>query len=697
MPTFGAPRWAVQTVIFIILIGFPISLILAWAYELTPEGIKTASPEGPDQYHTRITGQRLNYFILGVLVLAVGFLLIDNYVLVDKGERHTASSVTGPVTYVNTDGIDTAYEQPVLEPPVASNSGKVRRSYLTLGQTEGIPPTGVSAFVALSLDGEHLVYVENEAGTPHLYRRQLNQLKVEIIPDAFNPRILCFSPDGKWVGFTYTGGGLAKVSLLGGTRQELVNPMDTLLGCYWGKDNVIYFSKNNKLHRIPAGGGEPEAVNITSEYSEWNQSWPYALPDGNHLLLTVTRSNANAGHIALLSLETGKTQILIHNAYNARYLPAGEIVFMRSGSLWAVPFDVEQLKTAGPEVTVIDGVETQINTGIAGYTVSDDGLLVYLPGDEITETQESSPNLVLVWVDRDGNETGLEIPQTITNISAPKLSPDDKQLALGIQGQSGSDIWVYNFQRGTFSVRTFVGNAYFPIWTPDGRHLVYYDRSGNHLGISWTRVDGSGQPEHLIEASKKDNFAPYSFNPDGSQLLITNLNTLGEVDIHVLSMTGDRAQRPLLKTAFVETNPSISPDGHWLAYSSNGTGIYEVYVRPFPDVNNGRWQISTGGGIEPHWRDDGKELYYALGEYGGKIKGVAAVAIDTKSGFQPGKPKVLFTGDFSTGLARSYDVTADGQRFIMLKRDTTGGGDLTNLVIVDNWFTELKRLAPPAK
>lgn len=688
LPIFDAPRWALQTIIFIIILGFPISLFLAWAYELTPEGIKPTPSEGPDQYHTLATSQRLNYFILGVLVLAVGFLLIDNYVLVDKDGKNAASSVTS----TNTGGVTTALADVTLGSPV----GPVRRSDFVLGHALGIAPAGVRTYVALSRDGRHLVYALNTRGEIRLYHRQLNQLSTQVIPNLFGPVNPCLSPDGKWAGTLSLDFGFSKVSLQGGNPQQLVAQTHNLTGCFWTKDDVIYFSLDHKLQRIPAVGGEPEAVNITSEYAEWNQSWPYGLPDGKHLLLTVSQGNADIGKIALVSLESGKIRILIQNAYNARYVPTGHIVFIRTGSLYAVPFDLKQFKITGPEVPVINGIETNNTAGVAAYTFSADGLLAYLPGDELTGVTGGSAQLNLAWVDREGNETRLgEEMQLTPEFAAPRLSPDGKQVAVGVQGQSGNDIWIYDIERGTASRRTFSGNAVFPIWTPDGQHLVYSSVPPK-VGLYWTRADGSGKPERLIDP--KSFFAPYSFTPDMSQLL--TIKSAGETtfDIYLQSMDGKRTNQPLLATKFVEVQPALSPDGRWLAYTSNESGLSEIYVRPFPDVNNGRWQISTGGGMEPHWRRDGKELFYLQGQFGEHIvNGVSVVAINTKSGFHPGKPETLFTGDYVLGNGSSYDVTADGQRFIMLKRNIKTENDFTSLVMVDNWFAELKRLAPPAK
>ena len=693
-PALHLPDWTLTLVVYLAVLGFPLALFLAWVYELTPEGIKVTTSEGPAQYHTRTTGQRLNYFTVGVLVLAVTFILLDRFVLVGGSGQTTVASVTGSAMPAATSKTDTALKKATPEPAVATPAGKVHRSYLGLGQTLAITPIGVKSIIALSRDSEHLVFMVNEGNGPQLYQRQLNQLSVQKIPTAANPRTLCLSPDGEWVGFTSLNGGLYKVSLVGGTPQQLAQSTNAFYGCYWAKDSVIYFSMNNALHHIPAVGGKPEAVKVASDYSKWNQSWPYGLPDGRHLLLTVSQDTVDQGEVALLSLETGEIRILIQNAYNARYVPTGHIVFMRSGSLWAVPFDVNQLRTTGPEVPVIDGVETHTNSGIAGYTVSDDGLLVYLPGNELTGVMGGGQQLSLEWVDRKGKETRIGDLQLSTSFAAPRLSPDGRQVAVGVGGQSGPDIWTYDFERSTFSRRTFSSNAVYAIWTPDGKRLIY--GKVGEWGLYWTKADGSGQPERLIES--KILYAPNGFTPDGSQLLFQSVNG-NAIDIHTLSMTDQHTEQPLLATEFLESQAALSPDGRWLAYVSDETGQTEIYVRPFPDVQNGKWQVSTGGGMEPRWRGDGKELFYALGQFNvGKVKGIAAVAIDTTSGFQAGKPEVLFTGDYGLGLARSYDVTSDGQRFIMLKEFKKSSGDiesqLTNLVLVDNWFTELKKLAP---
>lgn len=691
VPAYQAPGWVMPIFITLISIGFPIAIFLAWVYELTPEGIQVTPAASPDPYHTQATGNRLNYFIVGVLVLVVVFVLIDRYVLLDQPGTTTASSVAGPVSTAAKVERDTITEQPTPV-PASSNPVPSRRTSLVLGSYPSIAILGVKTVIALSADGNHLVYAVNENSNARLYHRDMNQLEARALPETgISPS---FSPAGEWVAYE-TGSGLYKVSILGGAPQQLSDDVDEQSGCFWSEDDVIYFILNSKLHSVPASGGKAEPVRINGEYADRGHVWPYGLPGATHLLLTVTQNPLinDQGHTVLLSLETGDTQILIQNAYNARYVPTGHIVFMRTGSLWAVPFDIGRMQTTGPEVPVVNGVETSTVFGTSGYTFSNDGLLVYLPGEEITAVGGGGGDLNLVWVERDGQETPLEDIKLNTANAAPRLSPDGRQVAVGMLGQGGADIWTYDFERETFSRRTFDGNAVYAMWTPDGQRLLY--GKFNEFGLHWTKADGTGQPERLIESTSL--YSPDTMTPDGSQLVFRSVNTATSIDLFVMSVDGEHTSQPLIVTEFIESQPAISPDGHWIAYASTETGESQIYVRPFPDVDNGKWQISASEAQEPRWRGDGRELYFMSGGY----HQVMAVPIDTDQGFQAGKPKVLISGNYVRALGRSYDVTADGQRFLMLKQSGAAGDDIesqmTMLVVVDNWFEELKRLAPPAK
>ena len=689
-PALHLPDWTVTLIAVLLIIGFLLAIFLAWVYELTPEGIKVTTTEGPAQYHTRATGQRLNYFIMGVLALAVAFILIDNYVLDDETGTSTVASVSG-----NTSAISTAATESASLPPSVTTDTHVIRTSLNLGETHPYANSGIRGYVALSRDGRQLIYAVNSADGSQLYHRAMNQLTARPLPGTSNGFDMFFSPDGEWVGyFTPAPSGIRKIALVGGQPQELTDQGTLGNGAYWSSDGYIYFSSAEKLHRIPANGGTPEPVNIKSELSNWSHSRPYGLPDEKYLLLTVSQSQGNErdGNIALLNLETGESEILVNSAYNARYVPTGHIVFIRSATLWAVPFDISQLKINGTEVPVVNGIETTGNSGITPYAASDEGLLVYLPGEDITDT--GSGNRFLVWVDRGGNETRINLRPGM--YSMPRLSPDESQFALRKEDRGGVDLWTYDLKRGTLSRTTFNGNTTYPLWTLDSERLVH-SFTIDYQGLSWVRADGTGQPEKLLDEPRL--LVSTSFTPDGSHL-IYNEYTTGDTDIYSMSMNEDRIEQPLLVTEFAESLAAISPNGRWIAYQANETGREEIYVRPFPDVGGGKWQISTEGGFEPYWRGDGKELFYRRGT---NPVTIMAVPVKTDSHFQAEIPVTLFSGDYLTFTYTrlSYGVTADGQRFYMLKRSMEESSDnilsqLTSLVVVENWFEELKRLAPPA-
>ena len=678
----------------LLILGFPLAVFLAWAYELTPEGIRTTTPEGPAQYHTRTTGQRLNYFILGVLVLVVAFIVIDNYVIKDTGTSAISTTTVKP------DVQDRSTTPQSTNKTSVTTAGPVRRYPFPLGLTRSLPPTQLNAVVALSPDGLQLVYAVNRPEGVQLQHRNLNQLSSQSLPlptESGNILDVFFSPDGEWVGIT-TFAAIYKISLQGGAPQLLAGELLSPFGGHWTADGTIYFGARGregnmfKLYRVRDTGGAPEPVPVTGGKAEDNYLWPYVLPDGTHLLVTQApqaQAPARNGSIFLVDLNTGEPRVLIQNGYHARYVPTGHIVFMRAGALWAVPFDVEQFKSTGPEVPVVQEVEHGSAAGPAVYAFSDEGLLIYLPGGDM-QAQGVGVSRQLLWVDRDGTETPL--PAKAQNYRFPRLSPDGTQVAVAVGTPvNGIDIWAYELARNLLSRRTFSGNSVAPLWTPDGSHLVYTFIS--FQGLAWVKADGTGQPEKLLDVPRF--LPPTSFTPDGSTLIYHEFVT-DPLDIYTLSLSGERTEQPLLATEFNEGWATLSPDGRWLSYVSNETGQNEIYVRPYPNVEGGKWQVSTDGGEEPRWRGDGRKLFYR--EPGNEVV-MLAVPVETEPGFQAGTPVQLFRGDyFIQAPGTSYDVTADGQRFLFIK-NVTGEDEAvesreTNLMVVDNWFAELKRLAP---
>ena len=318
-------------------------------------------------------------------------------------------------------------------------------------------------------------------------------------------------------------------------------------------------------------------------------------------------------------------------------------------------------------------------TGAVQFSVAATGSLVYVPGGNVPVQQS------LVWVDRQGREEQLVAPQR--TYVAPRLSPDGTRVALVLL-DAGRDIWILDLTRGNLSRLTFDPSSDRSIaWTPDGTRVLFSsDRVGGEWNLYWKAADGTGEVERLTE-SANTQFGS-SFSPDGESLVFCENQFDDRGDLRVLSLAGYRGAETLLATEFAERDAEIFPDGRWMAYQSDQSGQDEVYVRPFPNVDDGQWQISTSGGEYPLWASNGRELFYV------RRTALMTVPVQTGSSFTPGTPEVIFEGDYFTGASRSYDVTPDGQRFLMIKANVGGEGPSSRVILVQNWFEELRRLVP---
>jgi serine/threonine-protein kinase len=559
--------------------------------------------------------------------------------------------------------------------------------------------------LALSPDGSVLVYVAVEGGKRQLYQRRLDQLDAQPIrgaDDAYNP---FFSPDGEWVGFfTASGpaGRLKKVALRGGpplTLAETIVPEGT-----WTSDNAIIFTRSVDfgwtLFKMPAAGGTPTKL-LTPDRSkqEFRYGFPEMLPGGKALLFSVAVGDTgfDNAHTAVLSLETGASQTVVEQGYHARYA-SGYLIYMLGDAMMAVPFDITRLRTTGPPVSIVPGVRGRIATAEAGFAASSTGVLVYAPG-----TTTPALGRRLVWVDRKGREEPIGAPPRA--YVSPRLSPDGSRVAVDIRDEQ-NDIWIWNLARQNLTRLTFnPGFDGSPVWALDGKRLFFASAATDGTGHVFTQsADGTGRAEQLTQGVVRQ--APMGVSPDGKYLLMGELNPKTS-DIATLSLA-DRHVTSLLHTPFSESNPDVSPDGRWMAYDSNESGTTQVYVRPFPNVDAGRWQVSTDGGTRPVWSRSGRELFYVTGAEGSGVlampradqrqRQMMVVPIQTGTTFSPGNPQVLFAGPYFAPNGypgRTYDVSADGQRFLMIKLETaeTAGSTGPPFVVVLNWTEELKRLA----
>jgi len=551
--------------------------------------------------------------------------------------------------------------------------------------------------LAISADGRRIAYVHpNErqsAATLELWTRSLDAGEPVQIKGAALPIAPFFSPNGEWIGyFDVATRSLAKISVNGGSAVRIAPFSGNVRGATWAADDTIIFATNDQttgLLRVPAAGGTPEALTkVDINNGERDHTYPEIVPGGRYVVFTILGAKAGASQVAVLDLRTRAYKVVATGEVFARYAASGHLVFASAGVLRAVPFDLDRLEVTGDPAPVLDHVLTK-STGAADFALAANGTLVYASSDASTTGDRT-----LVWVNRKGEEQQLPVPPRV--YVYPRISPDGSTVALDIRDQE-RDIWTWDVRRQTL-IRLTVdpANDRQPLWSRDGRRILFAsDRDGSN-GIFSQAADGSVNAERLTRAENPQ--FPYAFSLDGTRLLVRDEKPATGADIGIATLGAGATVGPLLVTPFVEQNPEISPDGRWVAYESNESGHNEVYVRPFPDVASGRWVISNGGGTRPLWSRDGRELFYLTG-----LVRMMRVAITPGRTFIAGTPEPLFTGRYFTGLqGRTYDISPDGQRFLMIKnlqvRDTASDAEAAErppeLMVVLNWQEELKRLVP---
>ena len=561
---------------------------------------------------------------------------------------------------------------------------------------------GTDRDLVLSPDGTHLVYVAGSDS--HLMVRAIDQLDAVPLRGITGARHPFLSPDGRWVGFfTGAGGELRKVSIAGGPALPLCPITGGPRGASWGPDDTIVFATNDAtgLLRVSAAGGEPKVLTTPdTAHGEVDHLFPSVLPSGRAVLFTITAAGPiDNAQVAVLDLTTGHYKTLIHGGSQAEYVDPGYLVYAVAGTLRAVRFDAVKLEVLSDPVPVVDQVTTLV-TGAAEYSVSRQGALVYVAGGATGVARQ------LVWVTRQGHEDPIAAAPPRA-YAYPRLSPDGTRVALDIRDQE-QDIWIYDLARQTLTRLTDSPAVNVnPVWMPDSKRVIFGSARAGGQNLFWQAADNTGTVERLT-TSPNTQF-PTSISPDGTRLIVQEVVPKTGRDLRVLQMEGPssalragpstaigtspRQTEPLVQTTFAEDNGEISPDGHWLAYQSNESGQNQISVRPFPNVDSGHWTISTSGGARPLWARSGKELFYLDG-----TNAVTAVPIQTTPTFSVGNPTKLFDNGryVAAGIGRSYDVSLDGQKFLMIK--ATANGDQTStspsMVVVLNWTEELKARVP---
>jgi Tol biopolymer transport system component len=547
--------------------------------------------------------------------------------------------------------------------------------------------------IALSPDGRHLVYTAAPGAGPGgaLLVRSIDQLELTPLSGITRARAPFFSPDGQWVGF-FQDTELRKAPITGGPAISICSVRGAPRGASWGDDGMIVFATGDPttgLWRVPSGGGGPTLLTSPAQ-GEGDHIFPVVLPAGRGVLYT-TAAPGQAGNsdIAVLDARTNQRRTLIHGGSQPDYVETGHLVYAAAGTLRAIRFDLATLQVLGDPLPVLEHVG-MAQTGAADYAVSRSGTLAYLPN--------AQPVRSLIWVDRAGHEEPLKLP--LRAYALPRVSPDSAHVALDIRDQE-NDIWILDLGRDASLRKLTYGRSIEtnPVWTADGKHLIFTSNRSGPPRLYRQAVDGTGSAEPLT-TGENAQFAT-SVTPDGTGIVghqdgptmfdivffpLPNSVRESTPGLAPVAAAVDHV-REVVKTPLFEHGAELSPNGRYLAYQSNESGQYEVIVRPFPQVDRGMWTVSTGGGSRPVWARNGRELFYRDGP-----GALIVVPVDTTgSTFVWGSPLKLFDSrDVASGPDRNYDVAPDGKRFLMIKAGASTGAD--EIVVVLDWSQELKRL-----
>ncbi len=485
-----------------------------------------------------------------------------------------------------------------------------------------------------------------------------------------------WSPDGRSIGF-FANGKLKKVDVSGGSAQVVCDAPHGRGGT-WNREGTILFSPEvfGGLSRVSSAGGTPmEVTKPDASRSETSHRWPVFLPDGRHFLYLAANFSGEfeKNTIFLGSLDSGEKRFIVSASSNAAYADPGYLLYWRDNALVAQRFDSRSYVLSGEPHTVSDEVQYLPQIDLALFDVAGKGTLVAQTGKGAAKSQ-------LKWFDRSGRPAGtLGPPGSFGNL---RLSPDGRRVAVDQTEPDGRriGIWIHELTNDAVTRFTFGGYDQLPIWSPNGKQVAFSSSRKLYFSLYWKNADGSGSEQEIANLGVQEQLS-WDWSHDGKYLLVGK-----EAELWYLSLL-DRQAKPFLQAKWIVRDAQFSPDGRWVAYSSNETRNWEVYVSPFP-IANSKWQVSTAGGEEPRWRRDVKELFYLSGE--GKMM---AVAVKIGNNFEAGPPVTLFQTHTRQPISYQdvffYDVTGDGQRFLInTKVDEPNAAPLS---IILNWASEMEK------
>ena len=545
--------------------------------------------------------------------------------------------------------------------------------------------------IAISPDGTQIAYIANR----QIFLRALGDTSASPLAGTAesDPSEPVFSPDGKWLAF-WSNGQIKKVPVSGGTAVTLAET-ENPFGVSWTGDQILVGAgdaaaapvggevRPSRILAVPANGG-PASTLVTVAADEFVQT-PQLLNDGKAVLFTLRKGNGDwqEANVIVQDLATGKRTVLVEHGTDARVVAAGYLIYGRESTLFAMAFDERRLAVTGSPVPVQTDVQEALGgfSGAVQAAISSNGSLVFVP------TYANSVNRVLMWLDQSGAIERLKFPPAFHFTGrSQKLSPDGTRVASRVSGSTSalSDIWIGDLKQGLFRRITFAGRATDPVWSADGSRVCYEFQDEVFCQPS----DGSGSPRSLLKWPRANTLEELS--PDGRWLLFTvQPDTRGRFVTMIADTQSPSEIRPLTRDGSIASVPAVSRDGRLVAYVSGESGSEEVYVRPFPAVDDGRWQVSTAGGDRPNWSPSGRELFYLAAASGGRTSDVTImkVAIKPGSGFSAGPPEPVVK--LPPNAAFNFSVAADGRFLINVPASGSGAGR-NRMVVVQNWFEELK-------
>jgi serine/threonine-protein kinase len=577
-----------------------------------------------------------------------------------------------------------------LRPPAPSS--QVTRFAFALGEGQQFP-AGNRQRLAVSPDGTLLVYAANS----QLYLRSMSDLEARPIPGTRQtspPVDPVFSPDSRSIAFYAPVDNTIKKIAVSGGAAVTICPADVLFGLRWNTDGIVFGQGSKGIMRVSANGGRPEVL-VSVKNGEFAYG-PQVLPDGEWVLFTIataaTRDGWDKAQIVVQSLKTSERKTLVSGGSDGRYVPTGHIVYALGGVLFAVPFDLQHLNVTSGPVPIVEGVSRSNtgSTGVAHFSVSSTGSLVFVPGP----ASALSGQFGLALIDRNGSQQLLKLPPA--PYEYPRLSPDGKRVAFGSDDGKEAAVWIYDLSGVSSMHRLTLGSRNrLPVWSADGEHVAFQSDRDGDLGIFWQRVDGTTPAERLTKPEKDTAHVPESWSPDGKTLLFSVAKG-SSYSLAAFSLP-DKKETPF--GGIQSRNPpgaTFSPDGRWVAYSA-GESVAQggsLFVQPFP-TTGAKYQVSETGGIHPMWSLDGKELFYGAG-----VGQFVAVSVTTRPTFTFGNPVPLPLRFFDSGAGfeRNSDITLDGRRFIGVvpagQNASAAAPVAPQIQVVLNWFTELQQRVP---